>query len=77
MVVIVKNYIDQSIMIDDLGIEIENNNQIDLSDLFSFFEIISSNDLKKSINENNLVINNGICDLNIEDAIDYITFRES
>jgi len=75
MVVIVKNSTDQPKMIEDLGIEIPINTQINLSELFSFFEIMSSNDLKYYIDDETLIINNGISDLNNIDGLEYITFR--
>jgi hypothetical protein len=75
MTLIVKNISNQSIMINDLGIEIQIDTQIELSNLFSFFDLMSSEDLKNLIIENKLIINNGICDLSIEDAIEYVTFE--
>lgn len=74
MIVIVKNYSNEPIMIDDLGIDIPSNAQINLSELFSFFEIMSSNDLKDLVYNNNLTINDGNEDLNSNEGKDYITF---
>jgi len=75
MVVIIKNFSDQPIMIDDLGIEIPVNNQINLTDLFSFFEIMSSYNLKDCIMNESLIINNGEIDLNSMNGVEYITFE--
>lgn len=75
MVVIIKNFSDQSIMINDLGIGIPTNDQINLTDLFSFFEIMSSDNLKNYVMNGSLIINNGEIDLNNTDGVEYITFE--
>lgn len=75
MVLIVKNNVNYDVMIEDMGIEILVDAQISLSELFDDFELFSSNDLKNLVSNNNLIINNGIDDLNITDAIEYITFN--
>lgn len=74
MIVVVKNYTSESKMIDDLGIEIPSDIQIDLSELFSFFEIMSSDDLKNYVNTEVLIINDGTNDLSTNDGLEYITF---
>ena len=75
MILIVKNNVDCDVMIEDMGIKILVDAQISLSELFDDFELFSSNDLKNLVSNNNLIINNGIDDLNIADAIEYITFN--
>jgi len=74
MTIIVKNSTDQSLMISDLGIEVPINAQIDLSELFSVFEIMTSEKLKNYVKDGILIINNGTEDLNINEGLDYITF---
>ena len=74
MTIIVKNLTTQSLMISDLGIEIPIDAQIDLSELFSIFEIMTSKKLKNYVKDGILIINNGIEDLDINEGVDYITF---
>ena len=75
MVIIIKNFSDQPVMINDLGIGIPTNDQINLTDLFSFFEIMSSDNLKNYVMDGSLIINNGEIDLNNIDGVEYITFE--
>lgn len=75
MIVIVKNFNDYNIMIKDLGIEIPLNSEIDLSELFNFFEIMTSDNLKSYVDNGILIINDGDNDLNGSLGVEYLTFK--
>jgi len=73
-IVIVKNQSTQDCFIDDLGITIYSSSEITLTDLYDFYSIMASKDLKTFVNDSNLIINNGIEDLDIDRALNYLYF---
>jgi hypothetical protein len=70
MIIIAKNNTDSDIYIGDLhGQYIPTSGQTTLSDLYPFFEIASSDDLKTKITNEDITINNGDIDLTPSRAI--------
>lgn len=51
---VIENISGATILIDDIGLELESSEQVDLSASFSFSEICESNDLKTEINNGNI-----------------------
>lgn len=73
--IIVKNNTGSPLFIEDMGLEIPGSGQRTLSDLFSntFYVISNSDSLKVFVTSGDITINNGIVDLSIEDALEFLT----
>lgn len=70
--VIVKNNSASDIAIDDLGISIPANSNIDLSLQYSFDTIAGSDSLRDLVSAGQLVINNGTTDLSATDGVNFL-----
>lgn len=70
--IIAKNTTGSSVLIEDLGIEVDAAGQLDLSELFDFEDISNSDDLKSLVSNGTLIINDGASDLSISDGLDQI-----
>jgi len=75
IVVIAKNNTPSDIEIEDLGITIPASNQLNLTDLFDYIEIVESDELKTYVNNANITINDGDQDLNIQDGLKHIQIQ--
>ena len=71
--VIIKNngIIDQTI--EDLGTIVPSASQIDFSDQFTYDEIAGSDDLRALITAADLVVNDGLTDLDVTDGVYWLT----
>lgn len=71
--IIATNITTSDIFIDDLGITIaasgSPDSSITLSDLYTTFDIISSEDLRAEVATEFIVINDGTDDLSVDDAL--------
>ena len=75
MTVIVKNTTSNFQFIDDLGIGVEPNESINLSDLFSFAQIENSRDLKLKVQLGEIILNDGDKDLTPVEAVNQVTIE--
>lgn len=75
--VIIKNYSDSTsdIIIEDLGLPISSGGQVVLSDQFSYDEITGSDDLRELVENSDLVVNDGISDLDPYEGVRWITIQ--
>ena len=73
--IILKNLITSDVKIEDLGIIIPGSSVYNLTDTFKLHEIVASDDLKTKINDETLIINDGVIDLNKEDGLKHITYE--
>ena len=73
--VIVKNNSMSDIMIEDLGITVPSGAVITLTDYFDIYVILGSNDLYDFVANEDLVINNGTNDLDVDVARDFLTIE--
>jgi len=73
--VIVKNNGSSDIMIEDLGITVSSGAVITLTDYFDIYVILGSNDLYDFVTNEDLVINNGSDDLDVDIARDFLTIE--
>lgn len=76
MNIIAKNNIDAIVSINDLGISILPDDQIDLSTLQPY-KVSSSDNLVAKISDGSIVINDGDDDLSVTDAIKYVIMQKS
>ena len=75
IVVIAKNNTASDIEIKDLGITIPASNQLNLTDLFDYIEIVESDELKTYVNNAEITINDGDQDLNVQDGLMHIQIQ--
>ena len=73
--IIVKNDSTAEIFIDDLGIGIPAFNEVNLTQLFKKDVITGSDDLYTLVENQSLIINDGIQDLSISDSLKHINFQ--
>lgn len=73
--IIVKNLKTYNILIEDLGIEIPQNSSINLTDSFDDYVILGSKDLYQLVYSQELIINDGINDLAVDVARDFLTIE--
>ena len=75
--VIIKNYNDSTsdIIVEDLGLPIASGSQITLSDQFTYDEITGSNDLRGLVETSELVVNDGLNDLDEYEGVRWITLQ--
>lgn len=71
--VIAKNITITDSVIEDLGIIIPGSSMVNLTEIYDFYEITSSTDLKKEVSYDIIVINNGTIDLNKKDSLKHIS----
>ena len=77
-IVITKNITGSPITIKDLsGVTVDSTSQITLTDIFHFYTIASSINLKTYVTNGNIVINNGTSDLSIANGLEHITIKSS
>lgn len=74
--VIITNIFGTQQIISDLGKVLEIDEEITLSDYFSYEEIASSGSLRYLIQNNRVSVNNGIETLSIADALKYLTIDD-
>lgn len=74
-IIIAKNVTYDDITIDDLGLVIDATSEVTISSIFNISEIVISDDLKTYVTNEDIVINNGSIDLNVENALKEITFE--
>jgi len=77
IIVVAKNNTASEYFIEDLGIGISGTGQVNLTDLFDFFEIIDSIDLKTGVSSGDIIINDGTNDLNIVDGLAHINVQST
>jgi len=73
--VIATNNTSNTISIDDLGISINSSESITLTDYFEYIELTESNDLYNSVQSGDIGINDGTSDLNIQQALQHLSFE--
>lgn len=73
--IIAKNNTKEDIIIDDLGITISTSKATNLTDIYNLIEIIISKDLEIEVSAGNIIINDGLQDLNIETSLDHISIH--
>jgi len=74
MNVIIKNTTSSEVEIEDLGLVLEPLEQVDLVSLFTRYEIMGSTDLETLVQNGTLVVNDGIRDLTVQEALDHLRF---
>jgi len=75
--IIAKNSTDVIITINDLGLNILPENEIDLVTVVPPYKIASSNDLVSKVSTGCITINDGENDLSVVDAIRYVTTQKA
>ena len=70
--VIVRNENSVAIPINDLGIAVPANGELLLSEFYEFEDFVDSDDLKRHVENGVLLINDGVDDLEIVDAIEHL-----
>jgi len=70
--VIVKNTTGSSVFIDEFGIEVDANGELNLSELFSFEDISSCEDIKTYVSDGTFIINDGTIDLSVSDGLKHV-----
>lgn len=73
--IIAKNTTKEDIIIEDLGITIFSSGAINLTNIFNLIEIIISKDLEAEVSIGNIIINDGLQDLDIEISLDHISIH--
>lgn len=73
--IIAKNDSTSEIFIDDLGIGVPSLDEINLTQLFKKNKITESDNLVTLVSNQSLIINNGISDLNVSDALMHINYQ--
>jgi hypothetical protein len=68
--IIAKNITINNVFIDDLGLDIAPLEQRSL-DNFTIAEVVNSDDLKQAIQDNKVILNNGVSDLSKEDSLSF------
>lgn len=77
MVIIAKNITIYDVLIDDLGVIIDANDQRNLTDSFKSSDIFDSKDLKNKIQNNQIIINDGISDLSKKNSLESVNLESS
>ncbi|MCK5614940.1 hypothetical protein KAR91_74445, partial [Candidatus Pacearchaeota archaeon] len=62
-----------NVTIEDLGITIDDDTQITVSDQFTYPELAGSDDLRTAVNNGDLVVNDGSSDLSTSRGVEYLT----
>ena len=73
--IIVKNISGSIKEIEDLGIDVDTTGELNLTLLYTKYEILGSTDLNDLVSNGDLIINNGIEDLGLSDALMHINFE--
>jgi hypothetical protein len=77
-IVIIKNNTLSPITIQDLsGVTVDSTSQLTLTDIFYFYDIAKSINLKTYVSNGNIIINNGTSDLSVSNGLDHITIKSS
>ena len=71
--IILKNNGVTDVLVADLGFTISATSSITLSDIFSYVEIASSDNLRQLVGDATLVINNGTSDFSAQSGVDFLT----
>lgn len=72
-IVIIKNNTESPISINDLsGVTVDSTSQLELTDIFYFYDIVKSINLKTYVSNGNIIINDGNNDLSISNALNHI-----
>lgn len=75
-IVIIKNNTESPISINDLsGVTVDSTSQLELTDIFYFYDIVKSINLKTYVSNGNIIINDGNNDLSIENGLEHITIK--
>lgn len=75
-IVIAKNNTDSAITMNDLsGVTIDSTSQIILTDIFKFYDLSNSINLKTYVTNGNIIINNGTSDLSIENGLKHVSTK--
>lgn len=74
-VIIVKNLTNEEIQLSDLGITIDKNSELNLTDYFTLSNIYESVDLKTYISNGILIINDGVEYLDSMDGLKHVTIE--
>lgn len=70
--IIAKNVSGGDIFLDDLGIDLATDSTTELNLLFSIYLISESSDLRDSVSNGDIVINDGNSDLSVSDGLDHL-----
>lgn len=70
--ILAKNTTGSSVLIEDLGIEVDAAGQLNLSELFEFEDISGSDDLKVLVSNGTLIINDGVLDLSTANGLNHV-----
>ena len=73
--VIAKNVTTFDINLEDMGFTISALSTVNLTDIFSLNDVTESNDLKTNVENENIIINDGVKDLGKEDGLYHITYE--
>ena len=73
MIIIVKNVTNSDKFVEDLGIGIKALEEVELSELFTFYQISCSKDIIFFVQNNELVINDGSRDLTFDEALKFLS----
>ena len=77
-IVIAKNITGSPITVKNLsGVTIDSTSNLTLTDIFHFYTVASSINLKTYVSAGSIVINNGTFDLNIANGLEHITIKSS
>ena len=74
MNVIVKNTTSQEVEVEDLGLVLKSYEVLDLTSIFTRYEIMGSTDLEALVQNGTLVVNDGVRDLTVQEALDHLRF---
>ncbi len=74
-IVIIKNVTKSSILVEDLGLPIDINKEINISEFFTYGQIVGSDDLRDLVKSGDLVLNNGTSDLSSSNGVKYLTLQ--
>lgn len=75
MAVLIRNTTGSIINIGDLALTIAPEETLNLSDVLISYNVSESNDILPKITTGNIVVNDGVNDLTISEAIRYITYQ--
>ena len=70
--IILKNLLSEDIIIADLGYKLLSEETSNITNQFSYEDLCNSSDIKTLISAESLVINDGVSDLSVDDALNYL-----
>ncbi len=73
--IIIKNQTANDVELEDLGITISGNETVDLTEVFTKDEILTSDDLKTYVGNGTFIVNDGTTDLDVTHGLMHVRFE--